>query len=106
MCEARSLGKRVILAGDLNISRRPEDIFWGYRMVHVPTFLAVKGLIGEQREMQLALSRYWDGIKKMLASGRPRTVSVRTTHQVDLILITSNSATKLKPRQSYLSISE
>ena len=84
MSEVRGLGKHVVLAGDLNISLRPEDVFWGYRMVHVPSFLAAEGLSGELREIQLSLARHWDGIKNMLASGRPRAITVRTTHQVGL----------------------
>ena len=82
MCEYRRRGRHVILAGDLNISRRPEDVFWGYRMVHVPSFLAAGGLSGELLQIQRTLSSHWDGIKAMLASARPRPVTVRTTHQV------------------------
>ena len=86
MCEYRRRGRHVILAGDLNISRRPEDVFWGYRMVHVPSFLAAGGLSGELLQIQRTLRSHWDGIKAMLASARPRPVTVRTTHQVRRLL--------------------
>ena len=83
MCEIRNTsGKPVILVGDLNISRRPEDTYWGSRVLHVPTFLALKGLRPEEEIMQETLRREWGGIKEMLSNAEARATKVQTSYQV------------------------
>ena len=39
MAAQRDAGRVVVLAGDLNLSRRPEDVPWKERLLHLPTVL-------------------------------------------------------------------
>lgn len=78
----RSDGRAVMLIGDLNISRRPQDVCWGHRVIKVSTLesrLDKGPQSAELRQLLETLLKEWDDIKAWLDKKTVRHVQITSS---------------------------
>eukprot|EP00053_Salpingoeca_punica_P012324 m.110342 g.110342 ORF g.110342 m.110342 type:complete len:739 (-) comp15914_c1_seq1:710-2926(-) len=80
MAAARQQGKTVLLAGDLNISRRPLDVFPDWRRLDIDNLLSDRGFETEENSLLRIVRRdmrsFWPRITERLAAATPKEQTI------------------------------
>jgi exonuclease III len=89
----RQTGKPVVLVGDLNIARRPQDSFFKDRLVHVDSFLKSSPPPGLE-SLWTDLTRVWGDVVERLGNRQARK---QTTYAPSQVLTLTSLGTCVTP---------